>query len=64
MRRGPPEVKGGNPGVVRGTEGVKTGVEGTKVETPTTVVSKGSMARWSIADRELVRIGLRWKGEG
>ena len=58
MRRGPLEVKGGNLGVVRGTEGVKTGVEGTEVETPTTVVSKVLMARWSMADRERVRIGL------
>ena len=62
--QGSPRGKGGNPGIVRGKEGVKTGVKGTEVETPTTVVSKGSMVRWSIVDRERVRIGLRWKGEG
>ena len=57
--QGCPRHKGGNPSVARGTEGVKMRVRGTEAETPfMTTVSRGSMARWPIADRERVKTGL------
>ena len=53
----------GNPGVTRGTKGLEVGVRGTEaVITSEARVSRGSMVRWAIADRERVKIGLR-RGE-
>ena len=52
--------RGGNPGVTKDIEGLEAGVRGTRAETASDArVSKGSMVRWAIADRERVKIGLR-----
>ena len=52
--------RGGNPSVTRGTEGLEAEDGGTEAETTSEArVSKGSMVRWVIADRERVKIGLR-----
>ena len=63
--QGSPGHKGGKPRCLKGHRRSQDGSQRGQSENPSaTVVSRGSMAHWSIADRERVRIGLRRKGKG